>query len=148
MKDLRNFPRIITGAALLLASLCLLAGCEQEDHPALQLDDLTSGERLYVSRLVTLERAKAVALIDRTGGDAPLDSLALAWGDSARSETEVGVPDDPVRAGQVSHLLLRILEAELDSLIAAPRPDRLAAPLPDPLPEIDQPEAEEEPEAR
>jgi hypothetical protein len=72
--------------------------------------------------------------VDRPLGDTLLDSLATAWGDSALGETAALVPTDPVRAGQVANFLHRVLEAELDSLLLAPRPDRLAAPLPDPPP--------------
>lgn len=118
----------------LLLLLLSLAACEKGDPPPLQLGDLSDSELLYVTRLVVLERAKAVALVDRPLGDALLDSLATAWGDSARSETAAGIPADPRRAGQIGRLLNRILAAELDSLIAAPRPDRLSAPLPDPPP--------------
>ena len=66
-----------------LAVLLLLAavGCEQGDEPGLA--DLTPGERLYVERMVVLERAKAVGLADRGQGNALLDSLAAAWGDSS-----------------------------------------------------------------
>ena len=75
-----------------------------------------------------------MALADRSVGDALLDSLAAVWGDSSLVETEAGVPGDPARAAAVGRLLQRILEAELDSLVLAPRPDRLSAPLPDPEP--------------
>jgi hypothetical protein len=108
------------------------AGCESAGE--LRPDDLEPGELRYVTRVVVLERAKAVALADRAAGDALLDSLAAAWGDSSLAETEAGVPDDPGRAAAVGRLLQRILEAELDSLVLAPRPDRLAQPLPDPEP--------------
>ena len=37
---------------------------------------------MIAERMVTLERAKAVALADREQGEALLDSLAAAWGDS------------------------------------------------------------------
>jgi hypothetical protein len=140
MKDLRQFLFPTALASLLLPALFLLPGCSEEDHPALQLKDLTDGELLFVSRIVILERAKAVALIDRPTGEALLDSLAAAWGDSAFSETSRGVPSSPKRVGQVGDLLIRILDAELDSLISAPRPDRLAAPLPNPLPVEPEPE--------
>ena len=115
-----------------LAVLLLLAavGCEQGDEPGLA--DLTPGERLYVERMVVLERAKAVGLADRGQGNALLDSLAAAWGDSSLERTIAGLPDDPQRAAAVGRLLSGILLAEQDSLVNAPRPDRLAAPLPPP----------------
>ncbi len=128
-------PRSLTAVSLLLLVLCLpLHGCGRDKPGDIQLADLNQGEYRYVSRMVVLERAKAVALNDRDTGEALLDSLAIAWGDSALPETAAGVPDDPIRAQLVGRLLGRILEAELDSLLFHPRPDRLAAPLPDPAP--------------
>ena len=119
---------------LLLPLLLALSACDREGPTEIRLADLDEGEYRYVSRLVILERAKAVALVDRPTGNALLDSLSTAWGDSARAETIAGVPSDPRRAQQVGRLLGRILEAELDSLLFSPRPDRLSAPLPDPDP--------------
>jgi len=122
----------------LIRSLCLclvaagVAGCGTGEE--IRLGDLEPGERMYVTRVVVLERAKAVALVDRSLGEALLDSLAATWGDDSLAETEAVVPEDPARAAAVGRLLRRILEAELDSLVLAPRPDRLAAPLPDPAP--------------
>ena len=110
----------------------LLAGCDEEPAP-LQLADLTADEHLYLERIVQLERAKAVALVDRETGLALLDSLAADWGDSSLAETKALVPSEPQRSAAVADLLLRILAAENDSLLHAPRPDRLAAPLPDPI---------------
>jgi len=124
---------------LLSAFLAALGGCQKTDSE-LQLADLSEGEHRYVSRIVVLERAKAVALIDRTAGYAVLDSLAVAWGDSALEKTLVGAPSDPRRSERVHELLTRILKTERDSLILAPRTDRLAEPIPDPLP-IAPPEA-------
>ena len=109
----------------------LIAGCEEDTTP-LQLADLTADEHLYLERVVQLERAKAVALVDRETGLALLDSLAADWGDSSLAETKTLVPSEPKRSAAVADLLLRILAAENDSLLHAPRPDRLAAPLPDP----------------
>jgi hypothetical protein len=119
---------------LLPVLLLLFPACDRGDPGDIRLKDLDEGEYRYVSRIVILERAKAVALVDRPTGDALLDSLAAAWGDSARAETTAGIPSEPARAQQVGRLLGRILEAELDSLLSSPRPDRLAAPLPDPDP--------------
>lgn len=124
----------------------LLAGCEPEEPPAIQLNDLGPNEYTYIYRLVTLERAKAVALVDRKTGVVLLDSLATAWGDSALADTRTLVPVEPMRAGQVNSLLLRILEAEADSLVHAPRPDRLQSPLPDPLPAVPEEETAEKEE--
>lgn len=122
---------------LLTATLALLwiaaTGCNEKPGP-LQLADLTPAESRYVTRLVVLERAKAVALVDRTAGSALLDSLAAAWGDSALERTVEGLSTDPHRSNGVHELLVRILNAERDSLVEAPRTDRLSAPLPDPPP--------------
>ena len=126
-------------AAVLLC--CLLAatlpqGCGERDRH-LGLDDLMPAERRYVERVVVLERAKAVALVDPEAGTALLDSLAEAWGDSAMADTRALAPREPRRSAAVASLLLRVLQAEEDSLVQAPRPDRLARPLPDPVPPED-----------
>jgi hypothetical protein len=126
----RSLPRIVLTTAL-LAGVAGLAGCEQRDPP-LTMADLAPDELRYVERVVVLERAKAFALTDRAAGDALLDSLAAAWGDSALAETAAGIPAEPSRAAAVARLLAGILDAEQDSLIHAPRADRLAAPLPAP----------------
>lgn len=110
----------------------LLTSCDSKPPEDITLADLTAGEKLYITRLVTLERAKAVALVDRDTGNVLLDSLAIAWGDSARVETASGIPSLPQRAELVGRLLHRILVAEEDSLLHAPRPDRLHAPIVDP----------------
>ncbi len=115
-------------AAVLLT--VVLTGCSHEEPP-LHLADLGPGELQYVTRIVTLERAKAVTLADAKRGGALLDSLAVAWGDSSLEKTAAGVPLEPGRARRLNELLERILAAEKDSLITAPRPDRLRAPLPD-----------------
>lgn len=115
--------------------LATLAGCEK-GASRLDLDDLGPGERRFVERMVVLERAKAVGLVDRPRGDALCDSLAVAWGDSALERTIAGLPGDPRRAAAVGRLLAGILLAEQDSLLLAPRPDRLAAPLPPPAPAV------------
>lgn len=142
MKRTKNNRQTVPFLILMLLAVLLLSACEEKEHPPMQLEDLSQGELLYISRLVTLERAKAVALVDRPTGDVILDSLAVAWGDSARKDTAAGLTSDPVRAHQIGLLLKRILEAESDSLIQAPRPDRLTAPLPDPPPE--DPDSEED----
>jgi hypothetical protein len=131
------FRAVPVRAVLVLVLTFLAAGCGPGDE--LRLGDLDEGERRYVDRVVVLERAKAVALVDRPRGAALLDSLAAAWGDSSLAETEAGVPRDPARAAALGRLLQRILVAELDSLVHAPRPDRLAAPLPDPEPVAEPP---------
>jgi hypothetical protein len=129
------FPRHrLNKLTFFFLGLCsLVAGCDSGDPPPLTLEELTPDEHLYVQRFVTLERAKAVAVVDRPTGDALLDSLATAWGDSAQRDTEALAPGDPQRAKLIHQLLFDILDAEVDSLINAPRPDRLHQPLPRPL---------------
>ena len=118
---------------LLCAILALAAGCQDgRDH--LELADLDPGERQVVERYVILERARAVSLADPPRGVAILDSLAAAWGDSAGREAEAALPTDPERAEQIHDLMRRLLEAERDSLVYAPEPRRLSAPLPAPVP--------------
>ncbi|MGD9548618.1 MAG: hypothetical protein AB7V45_13915 [Candidatus Krumholzibacteriia bacterium] len=134
------FPRAKKGLACLAATLVLAAGCEKGE-PRLEVADLTPGELVYVQRVVVLERARAVALMDEPLGEAILDSLASAWGDSSLERTIELAPAEPERAVLVNDLLLRILEAEEDSLMEAPRADRIARPLPDPA-------ADPEPEDR
>ena len=122
---------------MLFLSMCLLScglasSCTQDDSAPLALDDLDAAEKRFVTRFVVLERARAVALVDATVGPALLDSLAAEWGDSSGVELQRGLPADPRRLAAVHDLLARILTAEQDSLIKAPRPDRLGAPLPHP----------------
>lgn len=138
-----GLAQVCLAAALLLAA----TGCENETTK-LALTDLSGDEFRYVERMVVLERAKAVALIDRPAGDALLDSLAVAWGDSSLVETGAGAPADPVRSEAVATLLREVLAAERDSLMAAPRADRLQQPLMEPpLPApVSPPEGENEPE--
>ncbi|MFO7653288.1 MAG: hypothetical protein R6X25_05630 [Candidatus Krumholzibacteriia bacterium] len=114
-------------------ALTALAGCEPGE-PTLDLQDLTPAERRFVTRFVVLERARAVAMADPDRGEALLDSLAAAWGDTAAAVARQSVPADPHRAGALYDLLRRVLEAEQDSLVFSPDPDRLDAPLPRPLP--------------
>ena len=121
----------------LTAAIIMSAGCDTQEKP-LTLADLNGGEFVYVERMVQLERAKALALVDRTAGDALLDSLASAWGDSSLQLTLVGVPSDPLRAEAVASLLRRILVAEQDSLKTNSGRDRLTLPLPDPAPAPDE----------
>jgi hypothetical protein len=132
----RRFPLVLLAAAVVLAG-----GCEKEEEP-LTLAGLTGGESLYVERMVLLERAKTVALVDRVAGDALLDSLAAAWGDSSLQETMTGVPSEPLRAANVAQLLRRIIAVEQESLKTTSGLDRLSLPLSDPPPLP----AEEEPE--
>lgn len=131
--------RIAAPLVCMLLLTALLPACEKEE-PELGLADLTGAESLYVSRIVVLERAKAIALVDRKLGNAVLDSLHAAWGDSALPEALAGAPTAPRRSARVHALLVRILEAERDSLLEAPRVDRLGAPLPDPPPAPVDPE--------
>lgn len=126
----RGFPPAARTAAALW--LLAVAGCAPEGGRPLRLSDLTPPERLYVTRFVTLERARAVALVDPGRGEALLDSLAVSWGDSSLAAARAALPADPRRQALLHGLLGRILRAEQDSLLDAPRPGRLGAPLPDP----------------
>ena len=118
---------------LLYGTLALLVGC-QDRAEYLELKDLDAAERQVVERFVVLERARAVALADPPRGAAILDSLAAAWGDSAAQEAEASLTSEPDRAHLIHDLLRRVLVAEQDSLIHAPEPRRLTAPLPAPVP--------------
>ena len=74
-----------------------------------------------------------MALNDRDLGDAVLDSLATAWGDSAPPSMPAPIaPTDPARSRLLNTYLLRILEAEKDSTCW---PRRWCAAWPPPLPE-------------
>ena len=128
----RRTSRATAGSWLwpVLTALLILVGCSEQDQ-TLQLQDLDPGEKLYVTRMVTLERAKAVALVDSTCGNSLLDSLALAWGDSSLTQARTAATKDPTRSQLVNQLLLDILSAEQDSLTLAPWPDRLDTPLPE-----------------
>lgn len=134
----RRFP-----LALMTAAVIMAAGCEKDETP-LNFSDLTAGESLYIERVVLLERAKSVALIDRVAGEALFDSLAAAWGDSSLAQTVSGAPTNPVRAAKVAELLRRVITVEQESLKVSPGLNRLALPLPDPpppLPEVEEPES-------
>jgi len=122
---------IILTALFVLVLTSGLGGCSKETK-SLQLHDLTTGERRYIERFIILERARAVALVDSKLGQTLLDSLATAWGDSSLADTRRGLSSHPQRAAAVHDLLLRILEAERDSLVQVPSTRRLTAPLPDP----------------
>lgn len=121
-------------------ALFLVAGCDQEKSP-LQLADLTPGEYLIVERMVVLERAKTAALLDRDAGEALLDSLAAAWGDSSLVETKAGAPAEPLRAEAFGDLLRRVITAEQESLLTVPGTERLTRPVPDPAPAAPPPGA-------
>ena len=116
--------RSILFAILLLAA----AGCNDSPEE-LTVADLSVDEHRFVERFVVLERARTVALADPDLGDAVLDSLAAAWGDSAEVEAGRWFPRDAQRSQLIHDLLRRLLEAESDSLTHAPRINRLAAPL-------------------
>lgn len=118
---------------LLCALLLPLASC-QEDAAPLGVDDLSPAELEYVTRFLQLERARAVALRDRPQGEALLDSLSAAWGDSALARARGSLSSDTARLAGLHNLLARLLEAEEDSLLQNPVPSRLSAPLPDPAP--------------
>lgn len=125
--------RDIAAGCLTLALAACLWGC-QASTETLQLSDLTPAERQYIDRFVTLERARAVALVEAERGAALLDSLAAAWGDSSLAVTRRNLPRLPDRMAALNELLARILNAERDSLLLAPEARRLLAPLPDPPP--------------
>jgi hypothetical protein len=112
-------------------ALGLLPACEQDRGP-LTVADLTRSEQRFVTRYVVLERARAVALAEPATGEVLLDSLRTAWGDTAAALAREDMPAAPARAAAVQDLLRRLLRAEADSLVHAPRPDRLDAPLPSP----------------
>lgn len=121
---------------LLCGALILVAAC-QADPDQITVADLSPGEYQVVERYVVLERARAVALADPAAGVVILDSLAAAWGDSAAVEAEAALPTEPRRAALIDDLIRRLLEAETDSLVHAPEPHRLTAPLPEPAPDDD-----------
>ena len=128
-----RFPSRRLFLLLMLPSLIPAAGCEK-DNPPLTLADLSGDEYVFVERMIILERAKTAALLDRETGDALLDSLATAWGDSSLTLTLVGAPRDPVRSEAVAALLHRVIEAEQESLLTSTGLDRMSRPLPDPVP--------------
>ena len=125
--------RLFLTALVLTALLTFAGGCTDQARP-LQLADLTPAELEYVTRFITLERARAVTLVHREEGEALLDSLATAWGDSALSDNQAAFSLDTDRTAGLHDLLSRIIKAEEDSLLQAPVPRRLTADLPDPLP--------------
>lgn len=131
---------------LLLAALMPAAGCDKQDSP-LTMADLSEEEYLFVERMVILERAKTAALLDRANGDALLDSVAAAWGDSSLPETLRGVPRDPIRSEAFAELLRRVLVAEQESLLVATGQERLHLPLPDPAPLAEPAPAETPPDS-
>ncbi len=139
-----RFPSRRLFSLLLLPILIPATGCDKNDAP-LALSDLSGDEFIFVERMVILERAKTAALLDREAGDAILDSLFVAWGDSSFPLTQVGAPRDPVRSEAVGTLLRRVLGAEQESLLTSTGLDRLNQPLPEPLPEP-KPEPEPGPE--
>ena len=124
--------------ALLIPAL-FLGACEKPEQE-LQLADLTPSEHTYIQRIVILERAKAVAFNDRDLGNTLLDSLAVAWGDSAEAATAALAPEEPLRCEAVHELLKRIIISERDSLVQSPYPYRLAVPLADPVAKPPAPE--------
>lgn len=130
-------PRLATPApvslpALLLPALLLLAGGCSRGERGLKPGELTRDEAAYVDRVLVLERVRAALLVDDSRGLALGDSLASAWGDSALPETLDLAPTDPTRAALVHELLLRLLAAEHDSLLARDGRRPLDAPWPVP----------------
>ncbi len=122
--------RAIPVLAALATVVAVLAGCSRE-QPPLEYADLSAEETRYVTRFLVLERARAVSFVDRTTGEALLDSLAAAWGDTSAAAVRSLLPADPPRLAAVHELLERMLQAEFDSLLTAGRPGRLSAPLPE-----------------
>lgn len=125
-----SVSRILRRTALTALCFCTLVGCDEPD--ALGLDDLTVEETLFVTRFIQLERARAVALVDRDAGFFLLDSLGVAWDDTSLARARAAIPEDADRQARLFRLLEGLLLAERDSLLDAPRPDRLSAPLPEP----------------
>ena len=121
----------------------LLTGACSRDEQTLQLSDLSDDEYTYIERIIILERAKALALNDRDQGDVLLDSLLIAWGDSAETQTGHMAPTDAIRSQAVHRLLEQILTAEKDSLLLSPETILLTAPL-DQYPLLN-PQEDEEP---
>jgi len=129
--------RLILIVCSCLGAALSLAGCGKKPDE-LRVHDLNAGERQYVERFLILERARAVAMADPVCGTALLDSLAVAWGDTAASVAEAALSRDPRRVALLHDLVRRLLEAEADSLIHAPHPRRLTAPWPQPAPSGDR----------
>lgn len=121
----------LPAAGLLAAALLCAGGCRQADR-GLRPQDLSRDEAAYVGRVLQMERVRAALLVDAARGVALGDSLAAAWGDSARPQTVALAPDDPDRAELVHELLLRLLAAEQDSLLARNGLRPLDAPWPAP----------------
>jgi hypothetical protein len=114
---------------LIFPILTLCAAACDEPADSLELSDLSAGELEYVTRYVVIERAKAVHAVDPELGNSLLDSLAMSWGDSNAAEIDRRQAEDLPRRALVNRLLVKVLEAEEDSLLLAGRPDRLTAPL-------------------
>ncbi|MBM4130784.1 hypothetical protein FJ250_07115 [bacterium] len=124
-------PAALAGTVLLGTLLAGAVGCGDRER-ALRPDDLSRQEAAYVERVLVLERVRAALLVDPDRGVALGDSLAAAWGDSALPESITLAPVDPSRAERVHHLLLRLLAAEHDSLLARDGRRPLDAPWPTP----------------
>ncbi len=110
--------------------LIAITGC-QEKSDDLNIQDLTENEMIVLNRYITLERARAVAIVDSLTGTALLDSLNTAWGDSSLAETIALLPKKTERLSSFHKLLVRVLDSERDSLLLAPDTRRLLNPLPD-----------------
>jgi len=128
----KTLRHMVLNAILCPVLLMSGGGCRNDNARPLRLDDLSPEEHRFVTRFVVLERARAVALVDRETGDALLDSLAAAWGDSALAQARADQPDDTKRQAALQTLVASILDAEEDSLVLAPEARRLGAPLLDP----------------
>lgn len=112
----RAAVRAAAALVLVLAQMAAGGGCDRRERP-LTPRDLTDDESVYVTRILVLERVRAALVDDPFRGSALGDSLAAAWGDSARARTLDLAPTDPDRAALVHELLLRLLAAEQDSLL-------------------------------
>lgn len=131
-RRIRRPRRAALALGSLVAALLLpLAGCSRGER-GLRPDELTRDEAAYVDRVLILERVRAALLVDDSRGLSQGDSLASAWGDSALPETIDLAPTDPTRAALVHELLLRLLAAEQDSLLARGGLRPLDAPWPVP----------------
>lgn len=112
----RAATALVLVLTMLLVLLAAAGGCARRERP-LTPRDLTDDESVYVTRILVLERVRAALVDDPVRGSVLGDSLAAAWGDSARTRTLDLAPADPDRAALVHELLLRLLAAEQDSLL-------------------------------
>jgi len=129
MKLITSKSSLIQAVLGFSLALIFLGGCDRNDGE-LSLDDLTVGERNFIDKIVSVERALAVSYIHREAGNTLLDSLAADWGDSVSTAVMAQLPTDPKRTTKVDELLLRLITAEQDSFKLQPGANRLDLPLP------------------